>query len=127
MHSETKLQSLKFRAEVQLPVLQVCASTAGRVNLHFPCQAMVTELLPPDNCRWQAMVAHERWSCAVMDRSAAPRRHETGASSVHGRQDTEYEIFILILHTHHVIHVACVQEMGRDEEDLRSFTIAYPY
>lgn len=72
------------------------------------------------------MVVHERWTSAVMDRSAAPQRCEMGASSVRGRQDTEDEICTVILQGCHVIHVVYVQEMGRDE-DLRSFTIAYPY
>lgn len=71
------------------------------------------------------MVVHERWTSAVMGRSAAPQWCEMGASSVCGRQDTE-EICSVILQGCHVIHAAYVQEMGRDE-DLRSFTIAYPY
>ena len=44
-----------------------------------------------------------------------------------GGRIQKMRFFTVILHTHHVIHTTYVQEMGRDEEDLRSFTIAYPY
>lgn len=94
------------------------------VNLPFSCQAMVTELLPSDNCGRQAMVAHERWSSVVVDSSAAPQLHEIGTSSVHGRQGLEDEISLVILHTY-VTHSAYVHE--RDKKDLRNFTIASPY
>lgn len=115
-------QAAEFKIQVLCRFVQVLWES---VKLHFSCQAVVTELLPLDDCRWQGMVAHERRSYAVMERSAVCQQYEMGALPVCERQDTEDEIFIVIRHTHHVTHVAYVQEMERDE-DLR-FTIAYTY
>lgn len=124
MHLESKQQSLKRRLHTFCRSVQVLLEA---VSLHFSCQDMVAELLPPDGCRWQAPVAHKRWNSAVTDRSAAPQRYEMSASSVCGRQDTKDEIFTEILHSHHAMHTAYMQKMGRDKEDLRSFAITYPY
>lgn len=50
-----------------------------------------------------------------------------GASSVCRRWDMEDEIFIATLHTNGAIYAAYVQEMGRDEQDFRRYTITCLY
>lgn len=77
--------SLKCRAEMQLHILEFCASPTGSSEsaLFLPQLFTVTELL-----RLTAggrVVAHERWSSVVVDSSAAPQPYEMGASSAHGR------------------------------------------
>lgn len=63
-----RMQAEEFKIQALCRFVQVLREA---MKLHFSCQAMVTELLPLDDCRWQAMLAHERWCYAVREKCCA--------------------------------------------------------
>lgn len=84
------------------------------VNLLIFCQAMVTELLPSD--RGQVSGPGEVELCSNMKRL---HLQSVGAGIQKMRLSWLYCTLIVF------IHVAYVQQRGRDKDDVRSFTTAY--